>query len=83
MSFCTINNRSSEIVYSTSASHNITKNLFKTEKDIIRDAANIIKSKVKEMDSLFTSWPASADEIRNKFVKIPPELELFLQTAIW
>ena len=80
LSFCAVNNRSSEIVYSTSASRDITRNLFKTEKDIIRDTTNIIKSKVKEMDSLSTSCPASANEIRNKFVKIPHELELFLQT---
>ena len=51
ISFLTINTRSSEIVYSSSASRDITKNFSKTEKDLIRDAANIIKSKVKEMKS--------------------------------
>ena len=82
LSFCAINNRSSEIVYSTSVSRDITRTLSKTEKDIIRDTTNIIKSKVKEMDSLFTSCPASANEIRNKFEKIPPEL-VISANAIW
>ena len=51
-------------------------------RDKVREVAKTIREEVKEIESIFTSWPPTEQELYNCEVHLPPLLKLFLSSLL-
>ena len=64
-----------ELIYSNATS---CKNYISTDIDKVKKVAQMIKKEVNNLNSPFTSWPPTPDEVKNDNVHIPELLKTLL-----